>query len=553
VGELARVHGPAVGDDGALLAFLWAEATDVIEPGSGLTVLEQARIRTGDHALVSVAIAERQLARGELDQALEHLQIAVNGNLLGLRSRGKVALAGAEAALRSNLASVAERMLAIAENEADTRAMASAMRSEMEGQPVPRAPSSLVLAEADEDEEVEPLPHPTEMTERTLREALAQGDVRAGDALAHQLGGSPEHSGEIVKIRQTQLDLKPGDERLLTLLRQAALDDRNYSYARAIDHVLRAFDAGAGAVDPPPLVAQHEQPGIRTLLMKPSLGPSGESLALVWDGAGNAFVRTPDSYGITGVERVAPGPTSVISRLYEIALRLLDVSVPLYLRRAQQMSEGRKASEPRLVTGLAMPRPSVALFQAPAALLTGEVREEAPPICYALGQAIASALPHNALMIGMPEAQARAVWQAIVVSFGPTASARSTMPESAKYTTLFWSTIPGRLQRRIQQILGGSAPSYEEVAASALQSTRRIGLFLAGDIATAVRAFCMEPQVQRAAPKTPAELGQLCAEVPEVADLVRLAIRTEYADARWTVPPDGSSRVKVSSGGHRVK
>jgi hypothetical protein len=290
-----------------------------------------------------------------------------------------------------------------------------------------------------------------------------------------------------------------------------------------------------------------------SLLVKPALGPGGESLALVWEGAASAFARDPSSYGITGVERVQPGSTAIASRLFEVAIRLLDVNVVLFLRRTPSRESATGASEPRLQTALAMPRPSVALLSTPAALLTGEVKEEAPPTCYALGQAIAAALPQNALLLGLPEAQARAVWNAVVVSFGPTASARASVPESARYTTLFWTTIPGRLQRRIQQLLGTEAPAHDDLVRAAVQSTRRVGLFLAGDVGTAVRAVCLEPSVRRTPPASPDDLAKLCVDLPEIADLVRLAVSPEYADARWRVPPDGSSRVKLSSGGLRLK
>jgi len=84
-----------------------------------------------------------------------------------------------------------------------------------------------------------------------------------------------------------------------------------------------------------------------------------------------------------------------------------------------------------------------------------------------------------------------------------------------------------------------------------VKGTRRIGLFLAGDVATGVRSACAELAID--APKTPADLARVCDAQPIVADLVRLAVRPEYADARWRIPPEGSAHVKLSSGQIRLK
>ena len=73
------------------------------------------------------------------------------------------------------------------------------------------------------------------------------------------------------------------------------------------------------------------------------------------------FLRDAASYAITGVERVVPGPTSAVARLYEAALRVLDIPrMPLFVPRA---SPGPPAAH-------------VALLSPPAVILTGDVRDE---------------------------------------------------------------------------------------------------------------------------------------------------------------------------------
>lgn len=315
----------------------------------------------------------------------------------------------------------------------------------------------------------------------------------------------------------------------------------------------RAFDRGAGPVAPPPLWAQVEQPGMLALLARAGVG--GDALALVWEGAGAVLARPPQSYSITGVERVVPGPTSAISRLYESAIRLLVVpNIPLYVRRPGARPAGEAStSDPRLAIGPDAPHAGVALLASPSAMLTGDVREDAPLVRYALGQALAAALPQNALVFGLPEGASRSVWSAVLTSFGPPDAARAgNSPESARWTTTFWSTIPGRLQRRLQELLGQDPPAYVDVAAGALQATRRVGLFLSGDVAATVAAVCAEPAIARTPPQSPEELAAIAAEVPAIGDLLRLAVRPEYADARWRSLPDGSPRATLSSGRFRL-
>lgn len=565
VAELSRVPGPVVGEDGALLAFLWAEAQGVLGGAdSGLDMLEQARQKLGDHALLSLAIAERLIARRRFDEALRHLQIAANGTALGLRSRGRVAMAGGEAAKRAGEKAAARQMFAIAAGEADTAAEASPFLAALLGESEPSTPAHEPAVEAPAPSapaQDRPETARIEDALTRMRDALAAGSVEAGDELVALYGAAPERLHEVIRVRRAQIELRPGDARLLAALRTVALADRNTTWARAIDHVARAFDRGAGPVAPPSLWAQVAQPGLLALLTQrggappTAAGVGAEALALVWEGAGSVLARTPQSYSITGVERVVPGPTSAISRLYEAAIRLLGVpSIPLYVRRPGAPVVGDAGtSDPRLAIGPGAPRAGVALLASPSAMLTGDLREDTPLVRFALGQALAAALPQNVLLFGLPEATARAVWAAVLTSFGPPAAMRGTgAAESARWTTTFWSTIAGRLQRRLQDLLAHDPPPFADVADAALQAARRTGLFVAGDVGTAVAAVCADPSVGVSVPQNPDELDELASAVPAIADLLRLATRPEYADARWRTVPEGSARARLSSGRFRL-
>jgi hypothetical protein len=299
--------------------------------------------------------------------------------------------------------------------------------------------------------------------------------------------------------------------------------------------VLRAFDPGAGPLPPPPLTAQPEQTGILALLTRPSSDASGEALALLWEGSMQLFVRDAASYGITGVERVVPGPTSAIARLYELAMRALDAPrIPLFV--------------PRSSTGT--PLAHVALLTPPSVILAGDVREETTEVRYALGRGMAAALPQNVLRLGLPPAEGRALLDAVRAAFGPPEPGRHMGARAARLAESFWQIIPARTQRRLQELLGAAPPlEHEELVARAHQSGRRVGMFLAGDFAYASRMLLAESGARVAEPLSLATLPSLCEQSPALADLLRLAVSPEYADARWHAVAPSAPRGSMSSSG----
>jgi hypothetical protein len=344
---------------------------------------------------------------------------------------------------------------------------------------------------------------------------------------------SPDRSADLVRVRRHQVDRAPGNTARLEALRQAAIGDDDRIHARAVEHVLRAFDPGAGPLPPPPLAAQVEQPGMLALLARPSHLVAGEGLALVWEGAQSLFAKDATSYGITGVSRVVPGSTSALSRLYEVAMRVLDTPrIPVFVT---------KAVGP-LQTGVAVINP-------PSVLLTGDARDDSPELRFVLGRGLAAALPHNVLVLGLPPRDARLVTTAMLGAFGPTEYGRMLDQGSGRLAESFWQIVPQRIQRRLQEMLGtGTHPDHDEIIERALHSGRRVGLFLAGDFATAARGLLSERTIDPDSLVAQGALEAACARIPPLADLLRLAVSPEYAEARWHPVAPASQRGTMSSG-----
>jgi hypothetical protein len=373
-----------------------------------------------------------------------------------------------------------------------------------------------------------------EQAEKLLSAALSEGSIAAVDELDKLFSEDPARSVALLKVRRQAVELRPGDMRRLAALRDAARLDKNPNYVRALEHVLHAFQPGEHPLAPPPLSSQQTQPGMLTLLTRHSRELAGESFGLVWEGATGLFAKPATAYRMTGLERVAPGPMWTLSRLYEVALRLLDTPrFSLFHRRG---------SGPLTLT--------VALLQNPAAILGGDAQHDSADVRWMLGHALASVLPQNALPLGLPEKEARLLWDVLLGAFGP--PGRAKMDRShANLSEMLWQTLSPRAQRRLKELLGNDDPTpFELVIERANQSGRRVGMFLTGDFAHAARTVVAEhPALDPAQLAEPGGLAKLCAALPSLADLLRLAVRPEYADARWHVPSPQSSRFPFAGPG----
>jgi tetratricopeptide (TPR) repeat protein len=572
--ELARIREPLGQDDEALRAFLLAEALDVVQGGSaGFKELEATNAIIGAHPLIALGFAERFVGLGQYPEAVESYLIALSGSLLELRNRGRTALAAADAAERAARYDDAEWFLEIASGHEDTQTDAKGRRARLSetvararsvappaveeavatssGRPPPTSGRDPALEPLEAAVRTAPTPAQraqarlslgqarlergdTRGAEPLLWEALADGLVAAGDLLAPLVASSGDRTRDLVRVRRQQVSLEPGDIDRLESLRVAAMADDDRVYARAVEHVLRAFDPGAGPLPPPPLYAQPDEPGILAILVRPSMDVAGEALALLWDGAMQLFVRDAASYGITGVERVVPGSTSTIARLYESAMRMLDTPrIPLFV--------------PRATTGT--PASHVALLSPPSVILAGDVREETTELRFALGRGMAAALPQNVLRLGLPPAEGQTLVEALRAAFGAPEMGRRVDARVARLAESFWQIVPARAQRRLQEVLGATpVPDYEELVQRAHQSGRRVGMFLAGDFAFAARTLLAESTHRSVEPPSLATLGALCEAEPALADLLRLAVSPEYAAARWHSVTPAPPRGTISSG-----
>jgi tetratricopeptide (TPR) repeat protein len=374
--------------------------------------------------------------------------------------------------------------------------------------------------------------------ERFLTDALREGSIEAADLLDQLLKDEPARRGALLKVRRQAVELNPGSIPRLTALRDAARADQNSNYVRAIEHILRVVEPGSEPVPAPPLSAQSTQPGILTLLTRHSLEPAGEALGIVWEDAPTVLAKTPSAAGMSGLERVVPGPTTALSRVYEAALRLLDTPrFALFHKRAGGLGKTRDEEGGPLETGVSLTSP-------PAAVLSGDAREDTTELRWVLGQSLSSVLPQNALVLGLPATEARGLWSVIVAAFGPPGLV-SVERKDAELADMLWQTLAPRTQRRLRELLAGTdVTPFELVHERAKQSGRRVGMFITGDFGHAAERLLVDfTQADPKELRRPGGLERLCAQLPSLADLLRLAVRPEYADARWHLPTPAAQRL----------
>ncbi|WP_437608669.1 hypothetical protein WMF20_48050 [Sorangium sp. So ce834] len=390
--------------------------------------------------------------------------------------------------------------------------------------------------------------------EASLFRELAAGSYEAGERLMKSFAPRDDRSREALAVRRMQAHLRLGDRGALERLQAAAIADKNMTYARAIEHVLRAFEGdepsdrrGEGAVLPPLLAAQRDAPElVSALLFRDLESPVNEALALVWETG--LYRRDATQSGLVASERVQPTSPTVLGELYgAVAGHLGLLRTALFHQRAPSPAPPS-------------PEGQVIRVNPPAVLLRGEIREDSPELRYLLGAHLAGAMPDYVLVNTSAEDELRTLLSAVVAAFGPLeATAHSTRgnPAVVRLEQNLWQLIPPRAERRLREICdSASKMTYEAAVKTTRTAMRRAGLFAAGNLATAVRATIKERGLELSVPlSNPEGLAAACAAHPEIADLVRLATRMEYAEARWqpgTVPSlrrvdTGSSRFRAGT------
>ncbi len=366
--------------------------------------------------------------------------------------------------------------------------------------------------------------------EALLAEAMAGGSLEAADLLANLLEPQRERLALYQRARRLAAELAPGDVTRLAALREAARADNNQVYGRALDHLLACLKGDRDVPEPPPLHQQTEQPGMLALLTRSGREGLGEVFGLVWEFAATTFVRNAPA-SMSGLERVTAGDGSPAGRLLDSTARLLGLASARLSRRR--------------VPGATALSAHVALGQPPSGILHGTGDEDPPELAFVLGEALGASLSYHALLLGQPEGDAKVLYRALLGAFGPPEAARDLDRATASLGEILWQTLPAKAQRRLSDLLSGATlASFDDALARARQSAMRVGLFVSGDFRQATRAVLLAAGQDPRMAEASGAIMDLVSELPALADLYRLALRPELADARFVLGRAGRAGKK---------
>jgi tetratricopeptide (TPR) repeat protein len=335
-------------------------------------------------------------------------------------------------------------------------------------------------------------------------------------AVAEELSSEPQRQRAWLPDGKRWLRQWPTQTRLVELVRDAVVAEGSLGHAQALGHVL-ALLRGEYELPVAPEFAEQsvDIEVIRGLLLRDSGSPGAEALELIWDGAEHEFLREPSDYGVTGVMRVV-GTASPLARIYAEGARRLGLArVPLFHRRSAHLG-----------------RVQVLLVNPTALLVEGEPVADEDILGYRIGSALWATLPAHSLLFGLEPSYVRSILRALGLAFGSASGhPNPTYGDSMRLAQVLWQTVRSRSQRRLKEICQ-SELDFEESWEKASQSLRRAGLYVSGNLRTALR-MTVEDNGLPLDPADPTSLVQVALTLPEAMDLFRFATSAEYAAVRW--------------------
>jgi tetratricopeptide (TPR) repeat protein len=361
-------------------------------------------------------------------------------------------------------------------------------------------------------------------SEQALLQALRAGNVQAGRDLVLALESQPARSHDLVNVCRAVVQLSPGQLEPVDRLIDAALRDRDGSYAAALRHCVFTFRNPASAPVAPPLQHQTEQTEVLVrLLCGAPLSPALEALSILCRTVPQLF-RQHES--LEGTRRVAVDGLSPLAQLVSSLQRLLGTHKTVVLERPA----------PRPITfRLLLGDPVTVLIDGEGNPLLSEYR-------HYFGATLFGSRPELALACGLPRERLAVVFDAVLAAFGPPRQLQGEVARIAQLAERLWESVPARAQRRLQELCEQPDQVTLERALRMAQSAWvRAGLFASGDLGIAARDASRLVGIDSAALYDSQVLKSACEQHEILAELFRFATSLEFAALRWNEPRTLSS------------
>jgi hypothetical protein len=352
--------------------------------------------------------------------------------------------------------------------------------------------------------------------EEHLYAELLAGFPEAGDKLLSGLDAQRRRD-RILVLRYLAL-LAPGERLHLEMLRREVEQDGDESYAQALAHVLSVVDGRSTPA--PPLATQAREPElVHALLTRGVTSREVEALRIVWDAG--LFRKDAASYGVSPGNRLALGQASGLGDAYRELTQSLGAPRPIH----------HLPNDPS-------PGIGVALLAQPAIVVRGPAARTRD-LVFQLACAHVSSVPDLILAAHLPSASLQSLFTVLMAAFGPIGSGGEDAPgssdvfrEEARLSAELWQRISPVAERRLRELLAPGPLSVAEARRVAMLISFRAGLFVTADLSHALSLVARSEQFAWPL-EGPEPLFGLCLASELARDLVSLAVRGEFAGARW--------------------
>ena len=346
--------------------------------------------------------------------------------------------------------------------------------------------------------------------ERALREALACGDLDAGETLGQALLQQPGRVREGIRLLLRVLRADPARVDTLRALHRGAEAASATTLAEVCADLRSLFDGGP--VDSPPAV-DSDPPRAASLRLPPP--PLLQALAIAWTGATPLFRRSLRERNVLGTQRITPVSNRPLGRAFAHCRAALDSATCLYV--VADKTFGWVATSPVSV------------------LAPEHSEDDTSTLPARLGRALELARPEHALLFALPPAEARVVTDALWAAFGPAHAVREVDREAARLAGDLWRILPSREQARVRRLFEAlqARPSFDEAFDEARDRGAEACLFVEGRVSTAARALLAdEPSLRAHSLDTPLRFAEACRASAPLRRLLRLAWSDRYLAAR---------------------
>jgi hypothetical protein len=244
-------------------------------------------------------------------------------------------------------------------------------------------------------------------------------------------------------------------------------------------------------------------------------------LSLVWENArGIARLRKPlRSYLVSEDDRLTSlsGVEQLVKAFTATAHCLAMADTPVYLKRSDAVEMFVTATYP-------------------AAIVVSEAAQsKTDQLIFQFARCLALTRPENALLATLSPEEGQAVLQAISAAFGPRDDQSPVNRQAAELAAELWRAMPMRAQNEVRALVKKSPglEDYEAVRGAMMRAAARVGLLVAGDVASSLKTVAnFDASLQNLDITEESGFSEASRRSVAFAEVISFALSTTYLESR---------------------